>query len=62
MATDSIDFSSLDDDTVHALWCAIVSYVDDIPIDPPDEVCSRLEELHGEITLEWDKRNGYIDD
>ena len=62
MASEQLDLSSLDDDTVHALWCALVGYVDDIPTDPPDDVCVRIDELHGAVTVEWDKRNGYLDE
>jgi len=56
------DVSALDDITVHALWCALLLQVDEIHIDPPTEVWDRLEELKDELTVEWDRRNGYLEE
>jgi len=62
MPNDRLDVSELDDTTVYALWCALLLQVDDIHVDPPDDVWERLEELKNEVTLEWDRRNGYGED
>lgn len=59
---DNLDVTTLDDTTVHALWCALLLQVDDIHVDPPDDVWERLEELKHVVTAEWDKRNGYLEE
>ena len=59
MAIEALDVCELDDTTVHALFCALLNQVDDIHVDPPDDVWDRLDELKNEVVAEWDKRNGH---
>jgi hypothetical protein len=54
-----LNFQQLDDQTLEALFCALLVFCDDIHSNPEEAVWTRADELRTLAVTEMDRRNGY---